>query len=75
METIIIIVAVILIIIAFFVGRSLASKPVKIDNVELKKEQDNLITSIDLKRTELENIEKQEAEHQQKLNELSNDLA
>jgi cell shape-determining protein MreC len=42
METIIIIVAIVLIIIAFYLGRKFASKPIENKNEEIRREQESL---------------------------------
>lgn len=58
MEITIIIIAIILIIIAFFVGRSLASKPININNDKLREEQKELQDLINSEQLELEKVKK-----------------
>ena len=78
METIIIIIAIILIIIAFFVSRSLASKPIENNNYKIKQELEELQKQ---KNTELKELEilvqtkkEQEAERRHELDKLDSDL-
>ena len=78
METIIIVIAIILVIIAFFVGRSLASKPIEDNNKRIKQELDELEKQ---KNTELKELEilvqtkkEQEAERRHQLDKLDSDL-
>lgn len=79
MEITIIIIAIILIIIAFFVGRSLASKPININNDKLREEQKELQDLINSEQLELEKVKKnkeiQETEWRHQLNKLDNDIS
>lgn len=79
MESIIIIIAVILIITAFFVGRNLASKPIENNNYKIKKELEELQLQ---KNTELKELEilvqtkkEEEAKRRHELDKLDSDLS
>ena len=78
METIIIIIAIVLIIIAFFVGRSLASKPIENKNDEIRKELEELQKQKNTKLKELETLtqtkKEEEAERRHQLDKLDSDL-
>ena len=78
METIIIIIAIILIVIAFFVGRSLASKPIENNNYKIKQELEELQKQKNTELKELEILvrtkEEQETERRHQLDKLDSDL-
>ena len=72
MTTVIVCVAVVLMIAAFFLGRHFSSKPIENRNDEIRRERADLQEQItDLKITK----EKQEAEKRQQLTKLDNDMS